>query len=251
VTKKDSGWWDDFFPTFRPLFDMIPQRVTNAEVRFLVRKFDLKLGSRFLDCPCGIGRISIPLAKMGINVVGVDSTQSYLEELDRKAKRRNLNISLVQSDMRRVTFDGEFDVAANLWTSLGYFEEESDNVLVLKKMFTALKPGGRFLLHLINRDWMMASYESRDWFEVKNTTVLERRSFDYRNSRSLSTWRIVRQGQQRDRDISLRVYSFHELAEMFERVGFVDVEGYGSVKEEPIDRNKRMMFILGTKPKRG
>ena len=45
------------------------------------------------------------------------------------------------------------------------------------------------------------------------------------------------------------MYSFHELIAMFESVGFIDIEGYGSVKEEPISREKNMMFVIGTKPR--
>ena len=53
--KKDKGWWDEFFPAFRPLFGILPQRMTNAEVRFILSMMNLKPGSKFLDCPCGIG----------------------------------------------------------------------------------------------------------------------------------------------------------------------------------------------------
>ena len=45
------------------------------------------------------------------------------------------------------------------------------------------------------------------------------------------------------------MYSFHELIAMLESVGFVDIEGYGSLKDEPISRDKQMMFIIGTRPK--
>jgi cyclopropane fatty-acyl-phospholipid synthase-like methyltransferase len=54
MSRKDSGWWDDFFPTFRPVFDIIPVKNTNAQVRFIIRKLGLKPGMQFLDCPCGI-----------------------------------------------------------------------------------------------------------------------------------------------------------------------------------------------------
>lgn len=68
--KKDSGWWDDFFPAFRPFFDIVPQKVTSAQVRYIIKKLVLKPGMKFLDCCCGIGRVAIPLAKKGIKVTG-------------------------------------------------------------------------------------------------------------------------------------------------------------------------------------
>jgi ubiquinone/menaquinone biosynthesis C-methylase UbiE len=245
-----SGWWDDFFPAFRPVFDIVSKKVTSAHVRYVISKLKLKPGSRFLDCACGIGRIGLPLAKRGIRVTGVDITQSYLDEFGARAKRDGLKVDLYRSDMRRINFDSEFNAAANLWTSFGYFEKESDNLLTLKKMYRALRPGGRFMLHLMNRDWFIAKCESTELFEVKDTLVGQVREFDYEKSVINSTWYIIKDGKQRTFPMTLRLYSCHELIRMFKAVGFVDIEAYGSVKDEPVTRNRGMMFIIATKPRR-
>jgi ubiquinone/menaquinone biosynthesis C-methylase UbiE len=250
MPKKDSGWWDDFFPAFRPFFGLISQKRTNAHVRFIIKKLNLKPGSKFLDCPCGIGRISLPLAKKGIRVTGVDITQSYLDELFKKAERRGLKVNIVRADMRRIIFDSKFDAGGNLWTSFGFFEKESDNRLVVKKMYQALKPGGKFMLHVSNRDWIMAHYQPRGWQEVKGIKSVEERHFDYRASINYGIWHLIKDGKERTFNVPIRMYSFHELIAMFESIGFIDIEGYGSTKEEPISREKQMMFIIGTKPRR-
>jgi ubiquinone/menaquinone biosynthesis C-methylase UbiE len=251
VTKRDAGWWDDFFPAFRPIFGIVSRKVTNAHVRYVIEKLNLKPGKKFLDCPCGIGRISLPLAKKGIRVTGVDITQSYLDELSRRTKQRGLKISVARADMRRVNYDSQFDAAGNLWTSFGFFEKESDNRLVLKKMYQALKPGGRFMLHVINRDWIIARFQPSEFILTKDgLKVGQVRSFDYERSTNLSTWYFIKNGKEQSFDISIRMYSFHELAGMFESVGFTDIQGYGSVKDDPISRDRGMMFIIGTKPRR-
>jgi ubiquinone/menaquinone biosynthesis C-methylase UbiE len=247
--KKESGWWHDFFPVFRPVFDRISKKITNAQVRYIIKKLNLSPGKKFLDCPCGIGRITLPLVKKGVKVTGVDIIPSYLEELERKAKRLGLKIKLVCSDMRRINFKNQFDASANLWTSFGFFEKESDNLLVLKKMYRALKPGGKFMLHVINRDWIMANYSSSDWFQAGNMRVLENRKFDYATSINHSEWHFLKDGKETSHQVKLRMYSYHELITMFKSVGFVDIQGYGSTKDEPISRDSMMMFIIGTKPK--
>jgi cyclopropane fatty-acyl-phospholipid synthase-like methyltransferase len=117
MPAKDSGWWDDFFPVFRPFFGLVSQKETNAQARYIIKKLNLKPGKKFLDCPCGFGRICFPLAKNGIRVTGVDITSSYLDELSKRAKRRGLKINPVHADMRRINYDSEFDAAGNLWTS--------------------------------------------------------------------------------------------------------------------------------------
>jgi len=249
--SKETKWWAEFFPAFRPLFGIKPQKTTNAEVRYLIRKLGLKPGSRFLDCPCGIGRISLPLAKAGVKVTGVDITAPYLEEMQKRARRRGLKITTHLKDMRRIDFRDRFHAAGNLWTSIGYFEKESDNLLVLKKMFRAIRPGGKFVLHTINRDWIAKHFSPSDWCEVDGVRILETRSFNLAASKSRSTWRFLKDGEEKVFDVSIRMYSFHEVIAMFKAAGFVDIEGYGSMNDDPISFDSRMMWVFGTKPRSG
>ena len=93
-SKATKEWFEELFPIFRTFFDNISPRTTRAEVEALVRYLRLKKGQSFLDCPCGIGRISLPLAERGIKVTGIDITTSYLDELETKALLRDLPIEL-------------------------------------------------------------------------------------------------------------------------------------------------------------
>jgi cyclopropane fatty-acyl-phospholipid synthase-like methyltransferase len=246
---EKPGWWHTFFTDFRPAFALVSGRATNAQVRYLIKKLNLKPRHSFLDCPCGIGRLALPLAEKGIRITGVDIMPSYLDELQQKATRRGLSIRTLRRDMRRIDFEDAFDAAANMWTSFGFFEREADNLLVLRRMFRALKPGGRFMLHVINRDWIMANYTPSDWFEARGVKILEKRSFDYATSMSRSTWIFLKDGEKSSHEVRIRMYSFHELIAMFRKVGFVDICGYGSTRDAPISHTAQMMFVIGRKPK--
>ena len=48
-------------------------------LRIIFEKFGVHSGGRILDLACGIGRISINLAKAGYKVVGVDISPLYLD----------------------------------------------------------------------------------------------------------------------------------------------------------------------------
>jgi SAM-dependent methyltransferase len=63
-----------------------------------------------LDFGCGVGRIVVPLAKKFSSVVGVDVSQSMLEEASKNNQRNNLNnVSLELSDDRLSKIQGKFD----------------------------------------------------------------------------------------------------------------------------------------------
>jgi SAM-dependent methyltransferase len=247
--SNEDRWYKAFFKEFRPFFGLVPAKTTNQQVRYLIKKLKLKPGMSFLDCPCGIGRLSVPLARHGIKVVGVDLCKEYIDEVDATVKGIGLKIETVHSDMRKINFKNRFDCGGNLWTSFGYFESERDNLLVLKKMYQALKPGGRFCLFVINRDFILHRYTETDWGEIDGMIYLEKRKFDYETSINRGTWTFIKDGKSKKFRGDIRMYSYHELRAMFKQVGFVDIEGYGNEKDGPIDRNSMMMWIFGTKPK--
>jgi 2-polyprenyl-3-methyl-5-hydroxy-6-metoxy-1,4-benzoquinol methylase len=244
-----NNWWNEFFDDYRPVFGKSKQRENNKEARYLVRKLKLKKGMKFLDCPCGFGRLSLPLARMGIKVTGVDITQSYLDEFAEKARELGVKVELIKRDMRRISFRNQFHAAANLSTSFGYFESESQNLLVLKRVFEALRPGGRFLLSLFNRDWIIVGFVPNNWYEVSGIRVLQRRRFDYSRSIMHDEWYFMKGGEEKFHETTLRIYAFHELRAMFERVGFVDIEGFGSLDDQPTGRTNRDMYVIARKPK--
>ncbi len=245
--KKDSGWWNNFFDPFRPAFNMFSAKTNNEQTRYFIKRLGLKPGQKFLDCPCGIGRIALPMARRGIKVTGVDITQSYLDELEARAKRQNLPIKTVCRDMRRINFKNEFDAAANIWTSFGFFEKEEDNFLVLKKMHQALKPGGKFLLHVVNRDYVIRHFRSTDWYKSGDSILMEDRMFDFETSTMRGKWTIIKDGRQSEHETLIRAYSYHEILALFEKARFVNIEGTGSRKGEPISPDLQMMIVTGTK----
>ncbi|MEE9443361.1 MAG: class I SAM-dependent methyltransferase [candidate division Zixibacteria bacterium] len=250
MKKKNADWWEEFFDDFRPVFDSVPVKATNAVVRFAIKKLNLKSGNHVLDCPCGIGRATITLARKGMKITGVDFYQGYLDELDKKAAAKKLRIKTECCDMRRINYENKFHAVINLWTSFGYFEKESENLLVLRKFYKALKPGGRLLIQTINRDFIIADFKESEWLRISHGYVLIENKFDFRRSLIHGTWHFVKDGDESSQPMRIRAYSYHELVNMFEQVGFNDVEGYGSVEGEKISEKNRGNLIIGTKPRR-
>lgn len=67
--------------------------------------------TRALDFGCGVGRITIPMARICPQVVGVDVADSMLEEARRNCIRNAVgNVELVKSDDRLSRVPGKFDL---------------------------------------------------------------------------------------------------------------------------------------------
>jgi cyclopropane fatty-acyl-phospholipid synthase-like methyltransferase len=63
-------------------------------------------GARVLDLACGSGRLSIPLAKAGLQVMGGDLSSEMLQRARRSAEAQSIELDLVQLDMRDFDLKG-------------------------------------------------------------------------------------------------------------------------------------------------
>ncbi len=98
--------------------------------------------SRVLDMPCGVGRHTLELARRGAQVTGVDLTPSFVAHVASSAASEGLDVQLVEADMRSYRGRDDFDVGLNLYSSLGYSNDRTDDVETLRRYREALRPGG-------------------------------------------------------------------------------------------------------------
>ena len=137
-----AEWFTSFFDAayVAQLREEKPPAQTRREVDFLLRALRPAPGARILDVPCGYGRHAAALAGRGFQVVGVDLSRAMIAEARRRFAGRP-RLTFVRGDMRRITFDREFDAVVNLYTSFGYFTP-AQNQAVLRRLARALRPGG-------------------------------------------------------------------------------------------------------------
>ncbi|HEX8582053.1 MAG TPA: class I SAM-dependent methyltransferase, partial [Acidimicrobiales bacterium] len=84
---------------------------TAQEVAFLVDVLGLRPGQRVLDVGCGPGRHAHALARLGVEVVGVDVSARFVDLARRDAPP---GATFVRADARDLAFDAEFDAAVSL-----------------------------------------------------------------------------------------------------------------------------------------
>jgi SAM-dependent methyltransferase len=202
---------------------------TLREVDFIESSLAAPKGSQILDIGCGYGRHAIELVQRGLTVTGLDLSLPLLIRAADEAQRRALAVNFVHTDMRGLAFDREFDGAYCMLTSFGYFDEES-NLKVAEGIARALKPGGRLLLDVINRDYIVGDLPARIWWEGDGCVVLEEVEFNFNTSRILTHRSVVfEDGRQLDQEISVRAYSLHELGKLLRQAGFRVIEVSGSI----------------------
>tara|TARA_R110002096_G_scaffold350395_2_gene543468 strand:- start:39883 stop:41847 length:1965 start_codon:yes stop_codon:yes gene_type:complete len=223
-------WFEDIFDEdyLRTLPFLTPQ-ATKFEANFVMESLGVEPGAQLLDVGCGYGRHAMELAARGYHLVGLDSSLPLLLRGADEAQRRGLTINFVHGDMREMTFESQFDGAYCLFSSFGYFDDET-NKRTAQNIAKALKPGARFVVEVLNRDYLVADLPSRVWWEGDGCVVLEEVEFNYFSSRIVSNRSVVfDDGRQLEHEISLRSFSLHELGKFLHAVGFRVLEISGSM----------------------
>ena len=235
LKKRLKPWFEEVFDEdyLRTLPFMTAQQ-TLRETAFMKEALSPPVAGEVLDIACGYGRHAIEFGQRGFRVTGLDLSLPLLIRAADEAQRRALSVNFVHADMREMTYYGQFDAAYCVLTSFGYFDEET-NLHVASSICRALKPGGRFLVDTINRDYIVSDLPSRVWWEGDGCVVLEEVDFDFHTSRVLIRRSIVfGDGRQVENEISIRAYSLHEMGRVLRRAGFQVLEVSGSLaNKEP------------------
>ncbi len=109
---------------------------------------------RVLDLCCGAGRHGLAwcAAAPEANLVGLDLSSHLLRDAVQAFRHAGVSVALARGDMRFLPFlDGSFRLVLNLFTSFGYFENDSENADVLREVARVMEPaGGVFLFDHLN-----------------------------------------------------------------------------------------------------
>jgi ubiquinone/menaquinone biosynthesis C-methylase UbiE len=214
------------------------------EARGFARLAGLEPGADLLDCPCGYGRHSIPLARAGFHVVGADRSPVLLEEARRRAGEGHWP-KWVEADHRELPFaEASFDAVFNLFTSLGYRGEDGDR-RTLSELRRVLRPGGALVVETMHRDRLARIFQPRVWEPLPNGgTILENRRFDQVTGVIENDFTVVdAAGARESVTYEVRTYAVTELVRLVEEAGFTKVECYGGPAAEELELESRLVLL--------
>jgi len=249
--KRAKPWFEEVFDEdyLRTLPFMTAEQ-TLRETNFVHKCLDLSEGQSALDVGCGYGRHAIEMAQRGVQVTGLDLSLPLLIRAADESQRRGLPVNFVHADMREMNFDAQFDGAYCMMTTFGYFDEET-NQKVAAGIFKSLRPGGKFLLETLNRDYIVGDLPTRVWWEGDGCVVLEEVDFHFHTSRlGLRRSIVFQDGRQFEHDISIRCYTLHEIGRLLKQAGFrvTEVSGGLATRGRFFGSTSRSIIVLCERP---
>ena len=111
-------------------------------LEFLAR-IPIEPGMRILDVACGAGQISIPAARAGAKVTGIDIATNLIEQARARAQAENLDAHFDEGDAELLPYDdNSFDLVISLIGAM--FAPRPD--LVASELKRVCRPGGKIIM---------------------------------------------------------------------------------------------------------
>ncbi|MGW3204224.1 class I SAM-dependent methyltransferase [Streptomyces sp. NPDC001135] len=240
---EDEGFWHDFYPH---LFS--EARVAEA-ARIVAGSplFRFPPGARILDLCCGPGLFTVPLARAGHTVTGVDRSAPLLKAADAALRDAGAEARLVEADMLDFAEPEAFDAVVNMYTSFGYFDRPEDNLQVLRNAYTSLAPGGTFLVDVVGKEILARLDERVSLTEVDDRILIQRDTVLDDWSRLRSDWFSLVGDRVARASMTLYVYSAAELRHLLETAGFDRVDVFGGYDGAPYDHRADRLVVVARK----
>ncbi len=244
--KAPRPWYEQFFgPDYLALY---VHRETEAEVDAIEKILHLRKGAKILDVACGAGRHAVALAMRGYNLTGYDLSEALLREARTAARRAGAKASFIRGDMRRLPYSATFDAAISMFTSFGYFERAEEDHKVLAGIARSLKPRGKFLMELFNRDSLVATLPQQGWrIRDDGAVILQEDVFDPLRDRYETKQILIDRRGTREYAASVRAYTLAELREALDAHGLYVHRVLGGLDLSPYTPRSRRMVLFSVK----
>jgi SAM-dependent methyltransferase len=226
---------------------------------------------RILELACGTGRVTIPMARLGVadEIVALDASAPFLGRMRERLAAENEAVrgavTVVEGDMRRPAVDGEFDLIMVPFNSLAYLIEREDRVACLDAVRSLLAPDGTFAFDLTQPrfDFLSESLNPCPPLRVD----VDHSAADHGVTRFLRTYSDVYDSrtqtlrstnryeihyasgriEHRIGDLDWHMYFPEELALLLEAAGLRVTERYGDYDRSPWTAKSRL-YLWAAKP---
>jgi SAM-dependent methyltransferase len=217
-------------------------------VEFLVSRLGLQKQDLILDAPCGGGRHSREFASRGFRICGADLSADLLHFAQSAPVPSNLHFT--RADIRALPFaDCTFRATLNLFSSFGYFFEETENISAMRELSRVTAAGGHIVIDFMNEPQVRANLKT-----LSQRTTFEGRPVTETRWITAPPARIEKRvnlelpnGSAHEFFESVRLYTPGELTGMMQHCGMGEFSIYGDYSGADYTAQSPRAIITGRK----
>ena len=219
----------------------------------LMERYGVARG-KVCECACGTGSLTIPLARMGNQMTGVDLSADMLFEASQKARKTGAMIPFVKQDMRSLHLHRQMDAVLCTNDGLNYLKDAAELTDFFRAAWVALRPGGGLFMD-VSTPYKLENVLGDHFIgdETEDIAYLWQNRYNRAHAYvDLNLAIFVRQKDETYVRIgeSQRQYahSAQRITELLEAVGYTDVCVFADKKLQAPSPHELRWFIAARKP---
>ncbi|MFX1389809.1 MAG: class I SAM-dependent methyltransferase [Promethearchaeota archaeon] len=227
-------------------------RNRQEDVPFYLQKA-IEYGEPILELACGTGRVTLPIAKEGLSITGLDLLQSMLKEAKRKSKELGLEIEWIEADMTDLDLKKKFNLILMPGCAFNWFLELDWVEKCLSRIKKHLNPKAAFIfdafnpnLNILTRDpsttYINAKYEDPDGKGL----VIVNESNKYDKATQINEIQLSYSIADKiiENKLKLRIFFPQELDAILKYNGFKISNKYGDFDQTPFNSDSRRQIFI-------
>ena len=245
------------FDSWADIYDSVYSYV-RADIPFYV-ELAREAGGPVLELGCGTGRVALPIAEAGAEIVGIDSSEAMLAVARHKAEARPAlgdKLTLLRGDMRDLSLGRRFGLVIIPFGGFLSLLTVEDQMKTLNGIKQHLSPRGTLAFNIFVPDLDMLTQEGDVPYHFRDVTdpktgaryVLWHQS-SYDNHDQIVNARIIVEALDADgvvtkrlyRDFQLRYVHRWEMHHLLTTCGFEVESLYGDFDDSPFDETSTEM----------
>ncbi|MBC2697094.1 MAG: class I SAM-dependent methyltransferase [ANME-2 cluster archaeon] len=237
-------WYETLFEDYGKKYDNENfTQGTIGECDFIEKEINYNKSLSIIDIGCGTGRHSIELTERGYKVIGIDLSESQLEQAKAKAKAQNLQIDFQKHDARNLPFKNEYDLAIMLCEgAFPLMETDELNYKILRNAASSLKAAGKLIFTTLNG--LFPLFHSVEEFCASTTeegnATNSKNTFDLMTFRDFNITTVEDDfGNKKELECNERYYVPSEITWLLKSLEFKKIDIYGA-KLGAFSRNDKL-----------
>jgi len=241
------------YESFASVYDLFMSDVNYDDwveyINKLWEKFNIK-PELVCELGCGTGNISLRLAKMGYDIIGIDNSEDMLSEARQKAEDENLDMLFLLQDMREFELYGTVNCILCLCDSLNYITDEEDVLSVFKLVNNYLHPNGVFIFDLNTEYKFKNIYGENTFTEITEDAAYIWENYYYDdeqiNEYYLNFFVKKQNGLyvRTEEEHYERAYSLETIKLMIEKSGMKFEAAYDAFTFEPVRKDSERIYVI-------
>lgn len=242
LMDKKPQWFETWFDS--PYYPVLYRNRNIEEAQFfidnLIQYLQPKDGSRILDLACGRGRHAHYLAQQGLEVVGIDISPKSIQTAQLRYQLPNLEFYV--HDMRLPFRINYFDYVFNFFTSIGYFNQLSENQHVFRAVHKGLNQKGKLMVDFMNVEKVMNNIVEREEKTIDGIHFYIRREIE--DNKILKHVKVSDGNRTSLFTESVQILKPHHFHHFLHEEGFRLEAEFGDYQLNPFDGNKSDRYIF-------